>query len=54
MWFYWIVLGILIVRVITMANTWLFDNGSMLVTGHLIAESIILIGYIKLFKQVKS
>ena len=50
-WFYWLVLGLLILRVITMANTWAFVDGSGDVLGHLIAETIILIAYIKLFKK---
>lgn len=49
--FYWIALGILIIRVVTFGSTWLFDDGSYYVLGHLVAEGIILIAFIKLLRE---
>ena len=53
-WFYWLVLGLLIGRVVTIGNTWAFVDGSGTVLGHLIAETTILIAYIKLFRKLVS
>ena len=52
-WFYWLVLGLIILRVVTMFNTWAFVDGSGTVLGHFLAEATILTAYINLLREKK-